>query len=61
MAEAAVATSVPVIAPRPAGATVPATRAQRHILLDIVRGTDGLAYHEPMVVDFRKPTRAEAR
>jgi amino acid adenylation domain-containing protein len=60
MAQAMVATSVPVIAPRPAGATVPATRAQRHILLDIVRGTDGLAYHEPMVVDFRTSTRAEA-
>lgn len=42
--------------PRGAGAAVPMTCEQRHIWLDIVRGSDSLSYNEPMILGFDSAT-----
>ena len=49
----------PLLSRRGRDEPVPITREQRHIWLDMVRGNDSLAYHEPMIVRFSGPTDAE--
>lgn len=51
--------NVPIFPSRSPDETVPITREQRHIWLDLTRTNDGLAYHEPMIVRFEGASNPE--